>query len=282
MIPHPIPVPSVQRTRLSASRPAPDQDSPYAAALASFWSVVGLPSRPATASRTAQFRHPGRLDGRSSVPVLRSIGPGVASPTAETSPRSRPASASAAVAAASMRSSPAAVPSAWPVGTEARPSARPAASTHPALMFVPPTSMPRNSGAAGIGRTGRTGNAGRTRGSVPPPARPRHGRRAGSGNRRCGWPGQESRERSGRSGCPRRAGVRSRERTTRASLVLGHPVTQDRAASLPQPPAADERKPTAGRPQPPAASLVRRTKTPTQPAQTTRPLQLTRPGKACR
>ena len=41
MMPPPTPVPSVNRTMLCTSLPAPAQNSPKAAALASFWKAVG-------------------------------------------------------------------------------------------------------------------------------------------------------------------------------------------------------------------------------------------------
>ena len=90
MMPPPTPVPSVRRMRLVSSRPEPTQNSPYAAAVASFAYVTVWPQCSATRSRTGKFSQPGRLPGLSKTPVERSCGPGVPRPTAAMSERARP------------------------------------------------------------------------------------------------------------------------------------------------------------------------------------------------
>src|SRR5437868_4316378 len=65
-MPPPMPVPTVTQSRWSSPLPAPKRNSPHAAALASFSTTTGSPTRAATASRSGSLRQ-ARLGANSSV-----------------------------------------------------------------------------------------------------------------------------------------------------------------------------------------------------------------------
>src|SRR5881409_4173817 len=74
-IPPPISVPIVSPTTWLAPRAAPRHHSPKIAQLASLSSVAGIPSAPATRSRSGKLTQP-RLGVSSTTPVVVSSGPG--------------------------------------------------------------------------------------------------------------------------------------------------------------------------------------------------------------
>ena len=61
--PQPIPVPSVNWTRLLTSRPTPTQYSPKAAAFASFCKTAGSPKTSPTLAAKGKLSQPGKLCG---------------------------------------------------------------------------------------------------------------------------------------------------------------------------------------------------------------------------
>ncbi|OLB12605.1 MAG: hypothetical protein AUH07_07685 [Gemmatimonadetes bacterium 13_2_20CM_70_9] len=139
-IPPPIPVPIVSPTTWLAPRAAPRHHSPKIAQLASLSSVAGIPSAPATRSRSGKLTQP-RLGVSSTTPVVVSSGPGDPIPSPAISlPR---AAAIEARASFMMRLSTPSAPCSGSVGSETRPStSEPSSATVPATMFVPPMSIP--------------------------------------------------------------------------------------------------------------------------------------------
>ena len=85
IIPLPTPVPRVSMIRISASFPAPQRNSPIAAALASFSSIAGIPSASANRARRGMSLNPGMLGIAMTTPESESIGPGEATPTPDNS-----------------------------------------------------------------------------------------------------------------------------------------------------------------------------------------------------
>ena len=142
------------RCRYPASRapccgnrdPSQTQNSPYAAALASFSKVTGTPHRSARRSRSGKLFQPLRFTGLTNMPVGISISPGEPSPTRATSAMVNPALAATFFTARPIRAVPSSTPLRTSVGMLRCASVRPWSSTNPTLMFVPPKSTPTKNG----------------------------------------------------------------------------------------------------------------------------------------
>src|SRR5215211_5162757 len=135
MTPPPIPVPSVTKTRWSASLPTPNRNSPHAAAFPSFSTVRGIPIIGSSSSLSGIPSTARRFGEKTTLFSCARIRPG----TARHTPPTWGPSPTSEIALAMVSTS---VPGECGVGWRTSSRIFPSGVTTPAAILVPPTSTP--------------------------------------------------------------------------------------------------------------------------------------------
>ncbi|CAB5029699.1 unannotated protein [freshwater metagenome] len=137
MMPPPMPVPTVTIVKSSISSPAPNLNSPHAAAFPSFSTTTGRPTTSSSKARAGTFDQP-RFGAKKTVDLAESTGPATPNPTPTTAP-GYGALSSATTSATTAR---ALFASLRGDSRRAVVTIAPDSSTKPAKILVPPTSTP--------------------------------------------------------------------------------------------------------------------------------------------